>query len=421
MASLTVTFILAVLISTTLRLWLTGRQMRSVRLHKACVPKAFQDVINLEDHQKAADYTLARAKLSRVDTLLDGVVLMAITLGGGLNWLDLQLQTLKLGTPWHGMAVIACLLLSTTLIELPLSWYRSFNIEARFGFNKMTPKMFVADFFKGLLIGSALGLPILWAVLSLMHSAGQWWWLFAWAVWLSFSLLISWAWPIFIAPLFNKFTLLQDESLADRISKLLSRCQFSSAGIFVMDGSSRSTHGNAYFTGLGQNKRIVFFDTLLERLEPTEIEAVLAHELGHFKLHHIRKGLILSSILTLIGFAVLGQLTTWQGFYSALGVTHPSMHSALILFALCSGPFLFFLTPFSAAWSRKHEFEADSFAAQHASAQALVHALVKLYRDNASTLTPDHIHSRFYDSHPPALERIAFLENLVVRPTSVEA
>ena len=245
-----------------------------------------------------------------------------------------------------------------------------------------------------------------------MNSAGTLWWLYAWAVWLSFSLLISWAWPIFIAPLFNKFTPLKDAALAERISQLLSRCKFSSAGVFVMDGSSRSTHGNAYFTGLGRNKRIVFFDTLVDRLSPTEIEAVLAHELGHYSLHHIRKGLMLSSVLSLLAFALLGHLANWPEFYTALGVSQPSTHAALLLFMLASGPFIFFFTPIGAAWSRKHEFEADTFAAQHADAQQLIRALVKLYRDNASTLTPDAVHSRFYDSHPPALERIAFLEKL---------
>ena len=300
----------------------------------------------------------------------------------------------------------------TTLIDLPLSWYRSFRIEARFGFNRMTLKTFCLDLVKGLLIGAALGLPLLWVVLSLMTSAGQWWWLYAWAVWLAFSLIISWAWPIFIAPLFNKFSPLKDADLADRIAQLLKRCQFSSAGIFVMDGSSRSTHGNAYFTGIGRNKRIVFFDTLVERLSPTEIEAVLAHELGHYSLHHIRKGLILSSVLSLVGFAVLGYLAQWPSFYSALGVDQPSTHAALLLFMLASGPFLFFFTPIGSAWSRKHEFEADTFASTHADAKELITALIKLYRDNASTLTPDTVHSKFYDSHPPALERIAFLKSL---------
>ena len=412
MTTLTLVFLLAVLISTALRMWLTQRQMRSVTRHRATVPGAFSGTISLEEHQKAADYTLARGSLNQFDILLGSAVLLAITLGGGLNWLESRWQLVGLTTPWHGVAVIASLLLLTSLIDLPLSWYRSFRIEARFGFNRMTQGMFFLDLLKGLLLGAILGLPLLWVVLKLMNSAGTLWWLYAWAVWLSFSLLISWAWPIFIAPLFNKFTPLKDAALAERISQLLSRCKFSSAGVFVMDGSSRSTHGNAYFTGLGRNKRIVFFDTLVDRLSPTEIEAVLAHELGHYSLHHIRKGLMLSSVLSLLAFALLGRLANWHEFYTALGVNQPSTHAALLLFMLASGPFIFFFTPIGAAWSRKHEFEADTFAAQHADAQQLIRALVKLYRDNASTLTPDTVHSRFYDSHPPALERIAFLEKL---------
>ena len=412
MTTLTLVFLLAVLMSTALRMWLTQRQMRSVTRHRATVPGAFSGTISLEEHQKAADYTLARGSLNQFDILLGSAVLLAITLGGGLNWLESRWQLVGLTTPWHGVAVIASLLLLTSLIDLPLSWYRSFRIEARFGFNRMTQGMFFLDLLKGLLLGAILGLPLLWVVLKLMNSAGTLWWLYAWAVWLSFSLLISWAWPIFIAPLFNKFTPLKDAALAERISQLLSRCKFSSAGVFVMDGSSRSTHGNAYFTGLGRNKRIVFFDTLVDRLSPTEIEAVLAHELGHYSLHHIRKGLMLSSVLSLLAFALLGHLANWPEFYTALGVNQPSTHAALLLFMLASGPFIFFFTPIGAAWSRKHEFEADTFAAQHADAQQLIRALVKLYRDNASTLTPDTVHSRFYDSHPPALERIAFLEKL---------
>ncbi len=412
MTTLTIAFITAVITSTGLRLWLTRRQMRAVGQHRNTVPSAFAATVTLEDHQKAADYTLARGRIAQLDTILGTGVLIALTLGGGLNLIEKLWQPVTLATPWHGVAVIASLLCLTTLIDLPLSWFRSFRIEARFGFNRMTQKMFYVDALKGLLLGALLGLPLIWMVLSLMNSAGSLWWIYAWAVWLSFSLIISWAWPIFIAPLFNKFTPLKDAALAERISQLLNRCHFSSAGVFVMDGSSRSTHGNAYFTGLGRNKRIVFFDTLVDRLSPTEIEAVLAHELGHYSLHHIRKGLILSSILSLLGFAVLGYLTSWPGFYSALGVAQPSMHAALLLFILVSGPFLFFFTPIGAAWSRKHEFEADTFAAKHANAQELIKALIKLYRDNASTLTPDSVHSRFYDSHPPALERIAFLEKL---------
>lgn len=412
MSPLTLCFLVALVLSTALRLWLTQRQMHAVSSHRAQVPTAFASIITLADHQKAADYTLARARLGRVDTLLGAVVLLLVTLGGGLDWLDARLQTLSLPALWHGVAVVGCLMLVLVVVDLPISWWRTFRLEARFGFNRMTQGMFVLDLLKGLLLGAVLGLPLIWLVLKLMTNAGALWWLYAWAVWLSFSLLVSWAWPVFIAPLFNKFTPLQDEQLARRINDLLNRCRFSSAGIFVMDGSSRSTHGNAYFTGLGRHKRIVFFDTLVQRLSPTEIEAVLAHELGHYSLHHIRKGLIVSAITSLVGFAVLGVLAGWPGFYHALGVSQPSTHAALLLFMLASGPFLFFITPLGAAWSRKHEYEADTFASQHADARELISALLKLYRDNASTLTPDTLHSRFYDSHPPALQRIAFLESL---------
>ncbi len=413
MPTLTLLFLLAVFVSTALRLWLSQRQMRAVAQHRNAVPTPFAGSIELAEHQKAADYTLAQARFGQVDLLLSTVVLLLVTLAGGINWVDAAWQRAPLPAPWHGVAVIATLLVLMSIIDLPLSWLRTFRIEARFGFNRMTQGMFWLDLLKGLLLGAALGLPVLWVVLKLMDSAGSLWWLYAWAVWLGFSLLVSWAFPIFIAPLFNKFTPLKDADLAERISQLLSRCNFSSAGVFVMDGSARSTHGNAYFTGLGRNKRIVFFDTLMARLSHSEIEAVLAHELGHYSLHHIRKGLILSSVLSLVGFAMLGYLTTQPIFYTALGVQQPSNHAALLLFLLASGPFTFFFTPLAAAWSRKHEFEADTFASQHANARELITALVKLYRDNASTLTPDLVHSRFYDSHPPALERIGFLESLL--------
>jgi STE24 endopeptidase len=418
MPILTILFLFAVVASTGLRLWLTQRQMASVVQHRAAVPAPFVSSVDLAEHQKAADYTLARAKLAQIDTVLGAVILLAVTLGGGISLVESWWQPLALPEAWHGVAVIASLMLLMSVIDLPLSWLQTFRVEARFGFNRMTPGMFILDLLKGLLLGALLGLPLLWVILQLMNSAGTMWWLYAWAIWLGFSLLISWAWPIFIAPLFNKFTPLADAALAERIGQLLTCCKFSSAGVFVMDGSARSTHGNAYFTGLGRNKRIVFFDTLMSRLSPSEIEAVLAHELGHYSLHHIRKGLILSSVLTLVAFAALGYLANWPGFYAALGVEQASPHAALLLFMLASGPFMFFFTPLSAAWSRKHEFEADTFASKHANAHELITALVKLYRDNATTLTPDAIHSRFYDSHPPALERIAFLEQLQAAQTA---
>jgi STE24 endopeptidase len=412
---LTWAFCAALLASTALRWWLNQRQINAVLQNHGAVPAPFVSTVTLEEHQKAADYTVARAKVARIDLLLGVVVLLALTFAGGINAMDQLWQRVELSPVWHGIAVIGSLMLAMSVVDLPLSWYRTFHIEAKFGFNRTTVRTFVLDLLKGLLLAAVLGVPLLWVILSLMSFAGSLWWLYAFVVWLAFSLLISWAWPIFIAPLFNKFTPLKDQALAERIGQLLARCAFSSAGIFVMDGSSRSSHGNAYFTGIGRNKRIVFFDTLVERLSPEQIEAVLAHELGHYRLHHIRKGLIVSSILSLIAFAVLGVLAQWPGFYAALGVTTPSTHAALLLFLLASGPFTFFFTPLASAWSRKHEFEADTFAAQHADAGELVSALVKLYRDNANTLTPDTVHSRFYDSHPPALERITFLQSLPAR------
>ncbi|MES1192411.1 MAG: M48 family metallopeptidase [Steroidobacter sp.] len=413
MPLLSYVFILAVVASTFVRLWLTQRQVHAVRVHRNQVPEPFANSIELKDHQKAADYTLARAQLSQFDTVLSAVVLLAVTLGGGINWLDQHLLHTGWPEPWHGIAVIASLMLLMGAIDLPLSWIRTFRIESKFGFNRTTVGTFILDLIKGIVIAAVLGIPLLWLILKLTQIAGNRWWFYAWLVWVAFSLLLTWAWPKFIAPLFNKFTVLKDETLAARIGALLSRCNFKSAGVFVMDGSARSTHGNAYFTGFGRNKRIVFFDTLIERLTPGEIEAVLAHELGHYSLHHIRKRLLLSMVLGFVAFAVLGMLARWHGFYAALGVSTPSMHAALLLFMLCSGPFLFFITPLSSAWSRKHEFEADEFASQHASAGELISGLVKLYRDNATTLTPDQLHSRFYDSHPPALQRIGFLQQLL--------
>lgn len=413
MHPLTCVFLIAVVVSTAVRLWLTQRQINAVCSHRNQVPAPFINSITQADHQKAADYTLARAHLSQFDTVIGAIVLLVVTLGGGINWLDQYSHRFGLTEQWRGIAVIAFVMVFMGAVDLPLSWIRTFRIEAKFGFNRMTQVTFILDLLKGIVVAAILGVPLLWLILKLTQSAGTTWWLYAWLIWVAFSLLITWAWPIFIAPLFNKFTVLKDDTLAQRIAELLSRCHFKSAGVFVMDGSARSTHGNAYFTGFGRNKRIVFFDTLIERLTPSEIEAVLAHELGHYSLHHIRQRLVLSMVTGLIAFAVLGLLTRWTGFYTALGVSTPSTYAALLLFMLASGPFLFFITPLSSAWSRKHEFEADTFASQHTDATQLISGLVKLYRDNASTLTPDSLHSRFYDSHPPALERISFLQTLL--------
>jgi STE24 endopeptidase len=340
------------------------------------------------------------------------LVAFAFTFGGGIAALDSAWRGLGLTQPWLGATVVLSVMAIMMVIQLPFSVWRTFHVEAQFGFNRMTPRLFVADLVKSLVLGVVLAGPLLLIALTLMERAGRWWWLPAWAVWLVFVLTLTWAFPRFIAPLFNKFTPLTDEALKARVEALLQRCGFTSNGLFVMDGSRRSAHGNAYFTGVGRNKRIVFFDTLVEKLGGAEVEAVLAHELGHFRLQHVRQRLIVSVITALAGLALLAWLAGQPWFYTALGVPVPSSHAALLLFLLVVPAFTFFVTPVGAWWSRRHEFQADEFAARHADAAALAAALVKLYRDNASTLTPDRIHSAFYDSHPPALVRIARLNTL---------
>jgi len=408
-------FVLLLVASTLTRSWLNQRQVAAVLRHRAEVPEAFRAQIDLAAHQKAADYTVASAQIGRWDNLLDAALALLLTLGGGLNAIDSAWQAAHLPAVWHGTVVVLSTFLLVSLIGLPLSLWRTFGVEARFGFNRTTVGLFIADLFKGLLLGLVLGGPLVFVILLLMQGAGSLWWLYAWFVWLAFTLLITWAWPTLIAPLFNKFTPLSDEALKQRTEALLQRCGFSSRGVFVMDGSRRSVHGNAYFTGVGRSKRIVFFDTLLERLQIAEVEAVLAHELGHFRLHHVRWRLVLSLALGLGGLALLGFLTQWPDFYSAFGIATPSPHAALLLFVFVLPVFTYFTTPLGAWWSRKHEFEADEFAAKFADARQLAEALVKLYRDNATTLTPDRLHSAFYDSHPPALVRISRLQQLAAQ------
>ena len=408
-------FVLLLAASTLTRSWLNQRQVAAVQRHRDEVPAAFRTQIDLASHQKAADYTVASARIGRWDTLLDAAIALVLTLGGGLSSIDHAWQAAHLSAVWHGTAVVLSTFLIVSLVGLPLSIWRTFGVEARFGFNRTTVGLFIADLFKGLLLGLVLGGPLVFVILFLMQRAGALWWLYAWFVWVGFTVLITWAYPTLIAPLFNKFTPLNDAALKERTEALLQRCGFSSRGVFVMDGSRRSVHGNAYFTGVGRNKRIVFFDTLLERLQIAEVEAVLAHELGHFSLHHVRWRLVLSLGLGLVGLAVLGFLTQWPDFYSAFDIATPSSHSALLLFVFVLPVFTYFTTPISAWWSRKHEFEADEFAAKFADARQLAEALVKLYRDNATTLTPDRLHSAFYDSHPPALVRISRLQQLAAR------
>ncbi len=408
----TLAFLAALLSTALIRAWLSMRQTAAVRRHRSQVPAAFASQIELAAHQKAADYTIARTTVGRWDLLLDTALVIVLTLGGGIDAIDAVWRELELSPAVHGTVVVLSTLLVVSAVGLPLSIWRTFGVEAKFGFNRMTPGLFVADLLKGMLLSLLLGAPLIYVILFLMDRAGTIWWIYAWLVWVAFTLFITWAWPTFIAPLFNKFSPLTDEALKQRTEALLERCGFSSKGVFVMDGSRRSVHGNAYFTGVGRNKRIVFFDTLVERLQVAEIEAVLAHELGHFKLHHVRSRLLLSLAIGLAGLALLGALAQWPNFYSALGVSTVAPHTALLLFMFVLPPFTFFFTPIGAWWSRKHEFEADEFASQYSDARQLADALVKLYRDNATTLTPDHLHSAFYDSHPPALVRIARLQEL---------
>lgn len=409
---LTEVFLFLLLAATATRGWLNQRQVAAVRARRDEPPPAFAAHIDLAAHQKAADYTIASAGMNRWDSLLDTALVLLFTVGGGLSLVDRWQRSLDLPEVLHGVLVVVSIMLLSSVIALPLSIWRTFGVEARFGFNRTTPRLYIIDLLKSLLLSIVLGGPLLFIILYLMHRAGNAWWLYGWIVWAAFAVLMMWAWPALIAPLFNRFTPLADESLKRRTEALLQRCGFASKGVFVMDGSRRSAHGNAYFTGVGRNKRIVFFDTLLERLQPTEVEAVLAHELGHFKLRHVRTRLVLSLAFGLGGLWLLGQLARWPEFYGALGVDTPAPHMALLLFMFVLPAFTFFLTPLASWWSRRHEFEADAFAAQHADAQQLADALVKLYRDNATTLTPDDLHSAFYDSHPPATVRIARLKQL---------
>ncbi|NOT14114.1 MAG: M48 family metallopeptidase [Methylotenera sp.] len=409
-STLSFTFITLLVVSTLIRLWLGKRHVAHIQMHRPQVPSAFAHTITLEAHQKAADYSCAKTCLGMLEVLVQVALLAALTLGGGLQWLDEIARNLL---PAHeiirGALVICSAMLISSLIDLPFEYYKTFVVDETFGFNKMTKKMFFSDLIKQSLVGLALGAPILFVALWLMQSAGDYWWLYLWIVWSVFNLLMLAVYPTWIAPLFNKFSPLQDENLKQRIEALLAKCGFKSQGLFVMDGSSRSSHGNAYFTGFGSSKRVVFFDTLLERLNVDEIEAVLAHELGHFKHHHVIKRIVILFLMSFLGLALLGWLINQPWFYTGLGVAQMSSYMALILFLLVSPVFLFLIRPIMASYSRKNEFEADGYAAKHANAHRLIDALVKLYRDNASTLTPDPLHSAFYDSHPPASIRIAKL------------
>ncbi|SFN22721.1 STE24 endopeptidase [Formivibrio citricus] len=405
-------FLLALLSGTLLHLWLQQRQIRHVAACRSSVPVDFADSIPLESHQRSADYTVVKSRFKQIETLIEGATLLAFTLGGGIDWLNDVCRTLFTSPLTAGVALLASFTLLSSLINLPGSIYATFRIEARFGFNNMTPRLFFIDLAKSTFISALIGLPLITLILWLMNKMGTHWWLWVWIVWVAFSLFMMLAYPTFIAPLFNKFEPLADEALKQRIEALLLRCGFKSSGVFVMDGSKRSSHGNAYFTGLGQSKRIVFFDTLLKQLDPQETEAVLAHELGHFKCRHVLKRLAWMFSLALGLLWLLGQIMQQDWFYQGLGVSISGEAVALLLFFLVLPVFTFIFAPVTSWLSRRQEFEADAYAAQHASPSDLIQALVKLYRDNASTLTPDPLFSMFYYSHPPAAIRIATLRAL---------
>ena len=411
-----VLFAAALMASLLTKFWLSTRQLRHVAAHRNAVPAAFAATVALPAHQKAADYTLARGRFGLIASAFGAALLLGWTLLGGLDTLNVALRDAlqpRFGDLPYQLALLAAFALIAGAIDLPFEWYRVFRIEQRFGFNRMSLRLWIVDGLKGLAVGASIGLPLAALVLWLMGSAGAWWWLWAWAVWSVFQLLMLVLYPTVIAPLFNRFEPLADAALAQRVQALMQRCGFAAKGLFVMDGSRRSAHGNAYFTGLGAAKRVVFFDTLLAKLNPAEVEAVLAHELGHFKRRHVTKRMVLMLFVSLAGFALLGWLSSQAWFYAGLGV-QPNMSAAndalaLLLFMLAVPVFAFFVSPLAAMLSRRHEFEADAYACDHASGSDLAAALVKLHEDNASSLTPDPLFVRFYYSHPPAAERLAAL------------
>ena len=404
------TFLIVLGASTVLRLWLGARHIAHVQRHREAVPPQFASDVTLEAHQRAADYTSAKTRLGLASVVIDTGLVLWLTFGGGVQMMYETAAQWFEGEIARGLVLIALVAIVTTLVELPLGLYRTFRVEERFGFNKMTPALYWIDLVKNAALAAALGLPLAACVLWLMEAAGEYWWLYAWLVWVVFNLFVLAIYPTWIAPLFNRFSPMSDPELRERVEKLLQRCGFKVKGLLVMDGSRRSSHGNAYFTGFGNSKRIVFFDTLLTRLTPPEVEAVLAHELGHFRLRHVVKRIAWIFAASLAFLWLLDFVMGQDWFYAGVNVEARSIAVALVLFFLILPSFTFLLQPVFSSYSRKHEFEADSYAAQNASANDLVSALVKLYKDNASTLTPDPVHSAFYDSHPPALIRIAKLQ-----------
>ncbi len=413
---ITLAFAAALLLSLAVKLWLATRQMRHVAQHRNTVPAAFVGTVTLQAHQKAADYTLAKGRLGLFATAFSTLVLLGWTLLGGLDALNLWLvdHLLPISGPLvYQLALLAAFTLIGALLDLPLEAYSTFRVEQRFGFNRMTPKLWLADLAKGAAVGVLIGLPLAAVILWIMGASGGLWWLYAWVTWVAFNLVLMVLYPTVIAPMFNKFEPLPDEALKQRVQTLMQRCGFAAKGLFVMDGSKRSAHANAYFTGLGAAKRVVFFDTLLQRLTPGEVEAVLAHELGHFKHKHVLKRMVGIFAFSLAGLALLGWLAGQSGFYAGLGVqpniAAPNDALALLLFMMALPPFTFFISPLMAHFSRRDEFQADAYASAQADGAQLASALLKLHEDNAATLTPDPLYVRFYYSHPPASERLAAL------------
>lgn len=410
MHSFTILFLSMLTISTVMRFWLSYRQVKHIGDRRATVPESFEDKITLEEHQKAADYTTAKTRFGRLPLGYEVILLLIWTLGGGLELLDQTARGFELDIIWTGILVMLAYMFIAAALDLPFSIYSTFVIEEKFGFNRTTARTFVIDIVKGIALSLIIGIPLLYIVFWLMEQMGDNWWIYVWLVITGFSLLMMWVYPIWIAPLFNKFEPLEEGETLERIQGLLSRCGFSSNGVFVIDGSKRSSHGNAYFSGFGRNKRIVFFDTLLKMLDDDELEAVLAHELGHFKKKHIIKGMLISFGTTLAGLAILAWLMRNDWFYHSLGVSQASTYMALLLFTLVIPAFTFAFQPLFSMFSRKNEFEADAFAAEQTDASFLIKALVGLYKENSNTLTPDPLYSAFYDSHPPASVRIAHLQ-----------
>lgn len=411
MNTLSIVFFSVVVIYLATEIWLGLRQIQHVNKYKDSVPDDFVEKISLDEHQKSAEYTVAKQKLSLITAPFSAIILLMLTLGGGFNFLDTLLRTLEWSPLWTGVSFLLTISVLSTLLDLPIAWYSTFKLEEKYGFNRTTVAVFFTDLVKNILVGIIFGLPLFFVILWLVANSGKFWWLWVWLTWLGFTGVMIMIYPTIIAPLFNKFKKLENEELNKIINNLLTRSGFNSNGIFVMDGSKRSGHGNAYFTGFGNNKRIVFFDTLLESLSNTQVESVLAHELGHFKHNHVKKNMVLMAIISLFSLWLLGTLIDKDWFYYGLGISQPSDYTALILFFSALPVFSFFITPIFSWFSRKHEYEADKFATQQADGKELISALVVMYKENAKTLTPDPIHSLVYDSHPPAPLRINYIKS----------